>query len=414
MKRTTIVALILGVVVSAIVIALHASRFLLAPEEAVMRLVLGQQAPPKIISIKTQYLLVVLLSLGACWLGLTSQRRLRLIVPVVLFAAEIFLISWICLLFQVFFQPLPSALAVLLGFGAALAFAAFTGRSRSGMARELFYGRISDERLSRIASGDLPYDAEAKSYSATAVVCDIANKHDLADECSPAQMAEITDRFIQRATESFVKAGAYIETITGEGIVAVFGFPGEDAEQAEKATRHALTLLSAFDKMRENGSGGASDQFSIHLGISSGTMIFAPLQQDNRRSLLATGEPVELARRFCIANRFYGSRVLIGPGTFELASKNIVARPIDFLSGVDVRERHEIYEPLMLSGEASPEQISRRDAFWNGVVLYREKRWAEAYAQFQKARGPDDEDDAPLQLYLRRLEPLALHLVDAP
>ncbi len=34
--------------------------------------------------------------------------------------------------------------------------------------------------------------------------------------------------------------------------------------------------------------------------------------------------------------------------------------------------------------------------FWNGVVFYREKRWAEAYSEFQKARGPDAENDAPL------------------
>ncbi len=48
------------------------------------------------------------------------------------------------------------------------------------------------------------------------------------------------------------------------------------------------------------------------------------------------------------------------------------------------------------------------------MVLYREKRWAEAYSQFQKARGPNDYDDAPLQLYVRRLEPLALNLVESP
>ncbi|HMJ05713.1 MAG TPA: hypothetical protein VK474_05610, partial [Chthoniobacterales bacterium] len=143
-----------------------------------------------------------------------------------------------------------------------------------------------------------------------------------------------------------------------------------------------------------------------------GVMIMAPVKNNGQRGMLATGEPVELARRFCVANRFYGSRILIGPRTFELASKHVVARPIDFLSGVDIRERHEIYEPLMLAAKATPEQLARRDAFWNGVVLYREKRWAEAYSQFQKARGPNEESDAPLQLYLRRLEPLALHLVE--
>jgi adenylate cyclase len=140
-------------------------------------------------------------------------------------------------------------------------------------------------------------------------------------------------------------------------------------------------------------------------------MIAAPLQDGDRPHLLTSGEPVELARRFCVANRFYGSRILIGPRTFELASRYVVARPIDFLSGVNTRERHEIYEPLWLAAEAKPEQLARRDSFWNGVVLYREKRWAEAYMEFQKARDPEFKDeDAPLQLYLRRLEPLALHL----
>ena len=47
-------------------------------------------------------------------------------------------------------------------------------------------------------------------------------------------------------------------------------------------------------------------------------------------------------------------------------------------------------------------------------MLYREKRWAEAYAQFQNARGPEGEEDRPLQLYLRRLEPLALQLTNTP
>lgn len=413
MKRSTLVALILGVVVSAIVIALHATGLTLSLEEAIMRLILGGQAPANVIGVKTQYLLVVLLSLGACWLVTVSQRRKQLLIPAAIFAVELFLIAWVFLLFQVFFQPVPPVLAVGLSFAAATAYSAFTGRSKSGVARELFRGRVSDERLAQIATGDVRYEPQPKSYEATAVVCDIANKHDLAEECPPEQLAEITNRFIQHATESFVKAGAYIDAITGEGIVAVFGFPGEETEQAEKATRHALSLLESFDKLRGNGSDGALDKFGVHLGISSGTMIFSPLQQDERRTLIATGEPVELARRFCIANRFYGSRVLIGPGTFELASKNIVARPIDFLSGVDVRERHEIYEPLMLASEATPDQIARRDSFWNGVVLYREKRWAEAYTQFQRARGPEDDEDAPLQLYLRRLEPLALHLVEA-
>ena len=66
------------------------------------------------------------------------------------------------------------------------------------------------------------------------------------------------------------------------------------------------------------------------------------------------------------------------------------------------------------AAEAKPEHVARRDSFWSGVVLYREKRWAEAYSEFQKARGPEGEDDSALQFYLRRLEPLVLQLTESP
>jgi len=165
---------------------------------------------------------------------------------------------------------------------------------------------------------------------------------------------------------------------------------------------------------RQRNNGETSGNCDTHVGITSGTIIVAPLKAGERPELLTSGEPVELARRMCAANRLYGSHILIGTRTFDLAGKAIVARPIDFLKETDSQDRHEIYEPLWLAAEAKPEHIARRDFFWNGVVLYREKRWVEAYTEFQKARGSDDEDDAPLQFYLRRLEPLTLNLTELP
>jgi adenylate cyclase len=270
---------------------------------------------------------------------------------------------------------------------------------------------LSREQFQRVAAGDIPFDPEAKTYETTVVVCDVANKYDLADDCEAPVFGRITEEFINRATGVFMQAGAYIQTADAEGVVALFGFPEIDAHHGDKAVRVALDMVEQFRQARL-GEGEAKCE--VHVGVSSGSMIVAPLQNGQRPGLITSGEPVELARRFCVANRFYGSKVLIGPRTFELASRYVVARPIDFLSGVNSRERHEIYEPLWPAAEAKPEQLARRDCFWNGVVFYREKRWAEAYSEFQKARGPNEEEDMPLQLYLRRLEPLALNLSEMP
>ncbi|MBA3385369.1 MAG: adenylate/guanylate cyclase domain-containing protein [Chthoniobacterales bacterium] len=415
MKRSSQFALILGGITSALVIAAHASGILQPIEDAMQNALMGSEPPARSVGPVLQSALVSLLSLGVAWLVVTSSQKKRVSWAVGILALEILVLTWIGLFSKTFFQPLPALLAAGLALAGGHAYPAIMGRRKpSDAGGDFFVGRLAPEQIARITSGEVAFQAKPESYEATAVVCDIANKHDIADECPPAEVAEITDKFMRHATESFLKAGAYLETVTGEGIVAVFGFPAGDPQQADKATRHALSLLESFDKLKDGSKDECYKKFSVHVGISSGPIIIVPREQEERAGFFATGEPVELARRFCIANRVYGSRILIGPRTFELASKGIVARPIDFMSGVDARERHEIYEPLKLATEASPDEIARRDFFWNGVVLYREKRWAEAYSQFQKARGPNEQNDVPLQLYVRRLEPLVLHLSESP
>ncbi|MBA3881732.1 MAG: adenylate/guanylate cyclase domain-containing protein [Chthoniobacterales bacterium] len=406
MKRSSIIALLLGALVSATVIALHATGVTLPLEEAMTSLLARGQQTTKVVSVKAQYALVIALSLCVVWLVSKSSRPKRLGWPLGFLAAELIAMSWVCLLYHVFFQPLPSLLAIGLGLVTGSGFAAFGARVKPDTTPEVFAGNSAEGKTTHLPPADVA--SEARSYDITAVVCDIANKHDIAEDCSPAEYAEITARFIHDASESFLNAGAHIDTANGEGIVAIFGFPEESADHAEKATRHSLSLVESLGKLAN--SDGATDNIDVHLGISSGTVIAAPIERKGAREVLLTGEPVELARRFCIANRGYGSRILVGPRTFELTSKHVLARPVDFLSGVDAHERHEIYEPLTLAADATAEQIARRDSFWNGVVLYREKRWADAYSEFQKARGPDETRDAPLRMYLHRIEPLALDL----
>jgi class 3 adenylate cyclase len=416
MKRPLLSALIIGLIAGGVVMGLHQGGVLFRPELAISNLLSHQAETTRILSDKWQYVFVFILAVGVAWMTLGTTRRARLGVIIAILLVELVGVAWVCSLYHVLFQPLPSLAGTVLGFLMPIGFLELAGfaQRRRDRAPVLSPEAISATPRARVKRSDLEPDSVAKACEVTAVVCDIANKHDLAEECEPAVFAEITERFLAHATEAFRQAGAYIESAGGEGVVAIFGFPESDKQHAEKATRKAMALTQAFSDSNKSGRFDTATSAGVHAGVSSGIMIMAPVKNNGQHSMLATGEPVELARRFCIANRFYGSRVLLGPRTFELASKILVARPIDFLSGVDVRERHEIYEPIALALEASRDQITRRDAFWNGVVLYREKRWAEAYSQFQNARGPEGEEDRPLQLYLRRLEPLALQLTNTP
>jgi adenylate cyclase len=410
MKRSLITAGSIAIGVAAVAIISHATGWFAAIDLPLKNWLQKLNGPSHDLSKIWQANLIVLLGVATAWITITRARRHGIAKLVLAVIAELLALTWVLSLFHIFFAPLPSIVAVALSFGAAWGYLAYAGRKRGGIPLSLFNGKLSRNEIARLRSGDIDFDGSARVFETSVVVCDLANKYDLADDDDPSVMAKASEKFTGRAADLLRDAGAYLHAADGEGVVAVFGFPGALEDHAEKAVRAAFDLARAS---AENWSGGNGQNVSAgaHVGVSSGSMITAPTEE--KQDIFVLGEPIELARRFCVANRFYGSKILIGPRTFELANNAIVARPIDFLSGVNAQERHEIYEPLAFTADAPSELVARRDSFWNGVVLYREQRWAEAYHEFQKARGPNNEDDAPLNLYLRRLEPLALHLMES-
>ena len=413
MKRLLITTLVIGVPVALVVGALHATKSMAGFENAAGQLVADYAGATRVVGEKWQYVFVLLVALGVTWLSLVNVPRSRGRLLIGLLLVELFGLAWVCSLYRVFFQPAPSILALVIAFLAAEGWSAFLRRNRSHLIRTLFADRVSTAQFRRLSDGRISFDTEPKTYDVSVVVCDIGNKLTFAEGSEPAAFTEATAKFIRDTAARLVEEGAYLQAADGEGVVGVFGFPAHDPEHAQKAARVVLDMIK-HSRERGEDKEKVTSSWDIRAGISSGAMIAGALQQSERPLLLASGEPIELARRFCALNRFYGSRALMDTATLDRVSEAVVARPIDFVSGLNSHDHLEVYEPLWLAAEAGPERVAQRDSFWSGVVLYREQRWAEAYNEFQKARGSDEEEDAPLQFYLRRLEPLVLQLTQWP
>lgn len=416
MKRSLITTLVIGIAVAIAVGALHASKSMAGFENATAQLVADYAGATRVVGDKWQYFFVLLVALGVVWLSLINPAgagrwRSRLLIGLLL--VELFGLAWVCSLYRVFFQPAPCVLALVFAFAVAECWSAFLRRNRSHLIRTLFADRVSKEQFRSLNDGRISFERQPKTYEVSVVVCDIGNKVAFAEGSEPATFTEATAKFIRDTAARLIQEGAYLQAADGEGVVGIFGFPAPDAAHSQKAVRVVLDMIRSSREPGEEKEKVAANR-DIRAGISSGSIIAGSLEEGPRPVLLASGEPVDLARRFCALNRFYGSRALMDTPIFDRVSETVVARPIDFVSGLNSHDKVEVYEPLCPAGDAGPERVAQRDAFWSGVVLYREQRWAEAFSEFQKARGSDEQDDAPLQFYLRRLEPLVLQLTQWP
>src|SRR4029453_16637960 len=138
MKRSLFTTLIIGGAIAAIVSALHATGLLLGLGTAVGGLVSDYASATRIVSGEWQYFFISLLALGGVWLGLSRVPRGGARLLVVFLVIELLGLSWVCSLYRVFFQPLPSAFAVVLALIATEVWTAFLRRGPSHFVGEFF------------------------------------------------------------------------------------------------------------------------------------------------------------------------------------------------------------------------------------------------------------------------------------
>src|SRR5713101_5948794 len=156
MKRSLITTGIIGVITAVTAATLHASRLMLSFEAAAGALVSRYAGATRVVGEKWQYVFVLLLALGVAWLGLSPaaagpRGRTRLLVVFLLI--ELLGLSWVCSLYRVFFQPLPSMFAVVLALIAAEGWIVFLRRDRSHLVRTFFANRLSKKEFRRVAEG---------------------------------------------------------------------------------------------------------------------------------------------------------------------------------------------------------------------------------------------------------------------
>src|SRR5260370_21009871 len=102
----------------------------------------------------------------------------------------------------------------------------------------------------------------------------------------------------------------------------------------------------------------------VRMGVSSGEMVGGAAGSSRRGNSGVAGEPVEFGRGLSRANLIYGSRILLGAGTFFFAEPAIEVRPMEMIQRYEDGIREEIYELLRIRDVLSFDQLELRDLFW--------------------------------------------------
>lgn len=392
--------LVLGSLVSLVIAALHATGALAGLDRALASFLRTSPGAP---NPGLEYSLIIFFAFAIAWTTIDIPRTSLKIV--VAFGALLEVIASVAVfnLQGKFFSPFASLAAIIASFAVGFLYSRSEAGSRKRVLRQILGDRVSTQTFKALIDSDQPLALDGERRDITIIVCEIFNHDELEETLTAPDYVALTNAFRRNTADFLVEHGGYLDECDGESVRVVFGAPLADDQHASNACAAALALEKRLDEVNRECHTIWKQMFDFRIGINSGEMVLGAYGSRRLGNYSVAGEPVEFARRLCRANLIYGSRILMGAGTFSFAEPAVEVRPMEMIQRFDDGSREEIYELMGQRNVLSFEELERRDLFWKGVVFYREQMWDEALGLFYSARAAGG-TDGPVEFYIRRIE----------
>jgi class 3 adenylate cyclase len=166
---------------------------------------------------------------------------------------------------------------------------------------------------------DSEQDIESKSYDVTIMFLDIRDFTLFADTKDASEIAKFQNIVFSNLIDIVQSKNGVVLQLLGDGIMAVFGAPIENAKHHNYAYQASLDILDCIQSLIKSKQ---IPKIKIGIGLNSGTIIAGNLGNDSRKSYSLTGKNVIIAARIESLNKQFNSQFLISESVFSNLSYN--------------------------------------------------------------------------------------------
>lgn len=172
---------------------------------------------------------------------------------------------------------------------------------------------------------------------------DIRGFTPMSEKMLPDEIATLLTEYFTEMVEIVFEHGGTLDKFMGDAIMALWGAPIDHDDDADRAMRAAIEMMTTLEKLNAKWQeDGREQQVKIGIGINFGEVFAGNIGSDRRLEYTVIGDAVNVASRLCSE---------AGPGEI------MVSEPL--LKALRSPPEIEVLEPIELKGKAEAVQVYR-------------------------------------------------------
>src|SRR5262245_27413891 len=141
----------------------------------------------------------------------------------------------------------------------------------------------------------VPPDAERRQL--TVMFCDLVDSTKLSSQLDPEDYRDMVRTYQRVCSEVITRFDGHVAQLLGDGLLIYFGYPHAHEDDAHRAVRTGLGILSAMEDLQTRLQQDKGIQLALRLGIHTGLVVVGEMGGGGRQEQLALGETPNIAAR---------------------------------------------------------------------------------------------------------------------
>jgi class 3 adenylate cyclase/tetratricopeptide (TPR) repeat protein len=171
-----------------------------------------------------------------------------------------------------------------------------------------------------VASGPPPPTAalDGERRQVTVLFCDLVGSTAIAERLDPEEYHDLLQKYLTVSFPAIYRFEGVVNTLAGDGLMALFGAPVAHEDDPQRAVRAALAVREAIRGLAERVSAEGGPALTVRIGVHTGPVVVGGFGTELKRDYTAIGDTTNVAAR--LQTLAAPGSILVSDATFRLTN----------------------------------------------------------------------------------------------